>query len=560
MPANAARLLSSLDWPVAFDSALIKHSLSLTSSPAWRALQHCRRDAEARLDVRRLSGERHRFADYSLCAPGLRFDYSRHRLDADALRLLLELAQQQGVEEWRRRLFAGEAVNTTENRPALHPALRGQGPKAQAAEAAAELGRARSLVARLGRGGPGGSVGQVLHIGIGGSELGARLLAEALSPPSTRAEEGGIPIHFVSQPADVERQLQQLDIEQLLVVVASKSFSTGETIECSALVRRLMQQRLGGDRADQRLVAITANVDEARSQGFAEERILRLWPWVGGRFSFASVLALGLLLQPGGEEIFSELLRGAAALDSHFLEAPLAGNAPVVAALLNVWYLSFWGASGQAIVPYDSRLRSLPAWLAQLSMESCGKGVDRDGNSLDCATAGIVWGMAGSDAEHSFFQALHQGSMLAPCDLIVPAGPIGEGGDRTLSRALQARAVAQADVLALGDGLGTDRQTDPHRALAGNRPASLLLIEGGLSPFTLGCLLAFYEHRVFVEGVLWQLNPFDQWGVEKGKEVAPKHYARLAAFEQDPDSDRPGGALGWFGELALSPPAPDRGR
>ena len=537
--------------------------MSLTSSPAWRALQSCRRGSEARLDIRRLSGERDRFANYSLCAPGLRFDYSRHRLDAGAFELLLDLAEQQQVEQWRRRLFAGEPVNTTENMPALHPALRGQGPKAQADEAAAELDRARSFVTRLRSGADGWSVKQVLHIGIGGSELGAKLLTEALSPPPAGAEGGGIPIHFVSQPTDVERRLQQLDVENLLVIIASKSFRTCETIECSALVRKLMGERLDGDRADQHLAAITANAAEARGQGFAEDRIFSLWPWVGGRFSFASVLALGLLLQDGGEEIFSELLRGAAALDSHFLEAPLAGNAPVIAALLNVWYLSFWGASGQAIVPYDSRLRSLPAWLAQLSMESCGKGVDRDGNSLECATAGIVWGMAGSDAEHSFFQALHQGSILAPCDLIVPAGPttaIGGGGDRALSRALQARAVAQADVLALGDGLGADGGGDPHKFLAGNRPVSLLLLEGGLSPFTLGCLLAFYEHRVFVEGVLWQLNPFDQWGVEKGKEMASKHCARLAAFEQNPDAGKPEGALGWLGELALSPPAPSRGK
>ena len=535
--------------------------MSLTSSPAWRALQRCRQEGEARLDIRRLCGERDRFADYSLCAPGLRVDYSRHRIDAGAFRLLLELAQQQQVEEWRRRLFAGEVVNTTENRPALHPALRGQGPKTHAAAAAAELSRARSFVAQLGRGAGGPPVGEVLHIGIGGSELGTRLLTEALSP--SPAEGGGIPVRFVSQPSDIERQLQRLDMEQLLVVVASKSFSTRETIECLTLVRKFMRERLGEDRVDQRLVAVTANVPGARSQGFAEDRIFRIWPWVGGRFSFASVTALGLLLQPGGEEIFSGVLRGAAAMDSHFLEAPLASSAPVVAALLNVWYLSFWGASGQAIVPYDSRLRSLPAWLAQLSMESCGKGVDRNGDSLECATAGIVWGMAGSDAEHSFFQALHQGSILAPCDLIVPAGPAaaaGGGGARDLSRAVQARAMAQADVLALGDGAGAERVLDPHRMLAGNRPVSLLLLEGGLSPFTLGCLLAFYEHRVFVEGVLWQLNPFDQWGVEKGKEVAPKHYARLAAFEQDPDSDRPEGALGWFGELALPPPAPGRGK
>ena len=493
----------------------------------------------------------------------MRFDYSRHRIDAGAFKLLLDLAQQQQVEQWRRRLFAGEPVNTTENRPALHPALRGQGPKAQVDEAAAELRRARSFVARLGRGADGRPVKQVLHVGIGGSELGAKLLIEALSPPPTRAGGGGIPIHFVSQPADVERQLQQLDIENLVVIIASKSFRTCETVECSALVRKLMGERLGGDRASQRLVAITANAAEAKGQGFADDQIFRLWPWVGGRFSFASVLALGLLLQPGGEGIFSELLRGAAALDSHFREAPLAGNAPVIAALLNLWYLSFWGASGQAIVPYDSRLRSLPAWLAQLSMESCGKGVDRDGSSLDCATAGIVWGMAGSDAEHSFFQALHQGSILAPCDLIVPAGPataIGEGGGRAQSRAVQARALAQADVLALGDAAGAEGEADPHKFLAGNRPVSLLLLEGGLSPFTLGCLLAFYEHRVFVEGVLWQLNPFDQWGVEKGKEVAPKHYARLAAFEQNPDSAKPEGALGWLGELALSPPTPSRGK
>ena len=425
-----------------------------------------------------------RGARFGAQAPGLLLDYSRQRVGALTLRLLAQLAAERGFAAWRRAMFDGAPINVTEGRAVRHAELRAG--EAAPAEVRASLARMRALAAGL------QGVRRIVHLGTGGSDLGARLLMHALR------ERAAIEVRFAANidPLDLSRALEGAEPAATLVVAVSKTFTTAETLANAQAARAWLAGR-------GRLFAVTANEAAARAFGAAE--VLPMWDWVGGRFSIWSAASFSALaaLGPGA---FDEFLAGGRDMDRHFLEAPAEKNVPVLLALLGVWNVNFLGAATHCVLPYAHALKLLPAYLQQLEMESNGKRVDRDGRALGYATAPVVWGAEGTVSQHSFHQLLHQGTQAVPADFIV-AG---------VSAELDANAEAQARALAFGTA---DPALPAHRRYPGNRPSNTLRLER-VDARALGALVAAYEHKVFVQGVLWNVNSFDQWGVELGKQLA----------------------------------------
>jgi len=417
-------------------------------------------------------------------AAGVRYDYSRQRLGAMTLRLLSHLAEERGLAEWRDALLSGKIVNSTENRPAWHTALRAASPPK---EVAATLGRMRALV----KAAHSGKYKRVVNLGTGGSDLGPRLLVDALGGKT-------LEVRFADNvdPQDLQRALEGAAPDSTLFVVASKTFTTQETMANAEAAKRW-----GG----KHFYAVSANVELAKQFGATE--VLPMWDWVGGRFSVWSAVGFAAMCALG-TDAFDEFLAGGREVDEHFASAPLEKNIPVLMALIGVWNTNFLGATTHAVLPYSNALRLLPSYLQQLEMESNGKRVDRNGKPVDYATAPVLWGAEGTVSQHSFHQLLHQGTQVVPCDFI----------DLGLERNLSANARAQADAIAFGTN---DDKLPPHRQYPGNRPSSVLTLDG-VSPKNLGRLIALYEHKVFVQGVIWNINSFDQWGVELGKEMAKK--------------------------------------
>jgi len=498
----------------------------LTLSPAWQALT-AQQLRIAHLSLRELfAADATRVQRCCLEFGEILLDYSKHRIDAETLRLLLALAEQAQVPAWIRRMFAGEPINNTEDRAVLHVALRSdratfpEGRDVMPAVRAARE-RMRRFVDEAHRGALTGATGRritdIVNIGIGGSDLGPRMLVRALR----RFHQGGLRLRFVANvdPADLDATLAGLAPEATLFIVASKTFTTAETLDNATRARAWLEGALGRS-ADlsRHFAAATANEAGAAAMGIAPERMFPLWDWVGGRYSVWSPAGLALALAIGMDS-FEELLEGARAMDAHFHTAPLERNLPAVLALIEVWYVNFFGAQSHAVLPYSEDLRDFPAYLQQLGMESNGKRVDRDGTEVDYATAPVIWGAAGTASQHSFHQLLHQGTPLVPVDFIVFKEA---GGDPPAHAALVANALAQSAALAFGN----PAPGAPHKALPGNRPSNLLLLKR-LTPHALGQLIALYEHKVFVEGIVWNLNSFDQWGVEFGKQLARTVLPRL---------------------------------
>ena len=484
----------------------------LTQSPAWKALQAHQAEI-ASLQMRELfarSPERAR--EFSLEAGSLLLDYSKHRVTAATLALLVDLARQAEVEGWRARMFAGEHINASEDRAVLHVALRaGQDSFPAAGDVMpmvrnAKAGmRAFSDAVREGRlrGHTGKPMRTVINIGIGGSDLGPRMLTQAL----WRHADAPQAVHFVANadPDDLARVLAQAQPETTLFIVASKTFTTGETLGNARLARSWLLQGLKDEAAVKlHFAAATANVKAAGEFGIAPEMCFPLWDWVGGRYSVWSTVGLPVAIAIGMDR-FEQLLAGARAMDQHFLSAPLEANMPVLLALLGVWYANFFGAATHAVLPYAECLRELPAYLQQLEMESNGKSVDRDGERVDYATAPVIWGSVGTNSQHAFHQLLHQGTQLIPCDFLVPAATTAAAAENALAQAAALMAGRDASL--------------PQRRFDGNRPSSTIMFKT-LDPHTMGQLLALYEHKVFVQGIIWNINSFDQWGVELGKEIA----------------------------------------
>lgn len=461
----------------------------------------------------------HQRAQELICeAAGLRLDFSRQRLDADVLTALLDLAQQCGLAAGRDALLAGEPVNTTEQRAAWHTALRADPPPPAVADA---ILSARQRIATYVRAVHEGQIRNragerytdVINIGVGGSDLGPRLATAVLASPR------GLRPHFCGNldSAALQRLLATINPRRCLVVVCSKSFTTLETLACAQWLRQWLVA--GGGSVEQQFLAVTACADKAQAFGLSTEQIFPMWDWVGGRFSLWSAVGLSTALVAGWEA-FEELLAGARSMDRHFAQAPLAQNLPVIWGLIAVWNRNFLDYTTQVTVPYCDALALLPAWMQQLEMESNGKAVDREGRSIQHATAPVHWGGVGTDGQHAYFQLLHQGGQAHPVDFVLPIAVPDAQAD--MQRQLLASALAQSAALAQGATAST-----AWAHFSGNRPSSLVLLRS-LSAFHLGALLAACEHRCFVAGWLWGINSFDQFGVELGKTLTRQIMAGLA--------------------------------
>ena len=498
---------------------------SLTQTTAWRALQsHAAQMSTVRLA--QLMGEPAREVRCTAQGAGVTFDWSRQKANHETLALLARLAQQQDWTGWRARLFAGEPINVTEDRAAWHVALRRAGHAPE--EVRNCLGAARTIAEAL-RGGhwkgaTGKKIGHIVHIGIGGSDLGPRMALDALD----EVRDAPLRFDFVANidPADLGRVLARCDPERTLFVVASKTFTTQETLSNATAARAWLLAGLpSGAAPEAHFIASTANVEAAAAFGILPANVLPTWDWVGGRYSIWSSVGITLMLAIGPAR-FDEFLAGAADMDSHFLSAPLEKNIPALMALLGLWNINFQGARTHAVLPYAHALAQFPAYLQQLEMESNGKSVSRTGEPLDYDTAPVVWGSAGTVGQHSFYQLLHQGTTAIPADFIVVQAGHYDPGRHSI---LNANAYAQAKALALGRH---GAALEPWRLYPGERPSSVIGLER-LDPRNLGRLIALYEHKVFVQGVLWDIDSFDQWGVEYGKQLAAEMHSKMLAHSQD---------------------------
>ena len=513
---------------------------------AWAALkghfQAHGRDFDLRVAFARDPG---RFDALSFEAPGVFADLSKNLLDVATLHFLLDLARECGLEAQRDAMFSGQAINTTEDRAVLHTALRaprGQGPHSDEVHAVLD---AMLTWAETVRDTAASGIRHVVNIGIGGSDLGPQMVVPALDA----FVHPGLHFHFVSNVDghDISAVLRRLKPAETLFVIASKTFTTQETMANAQLARAWFEAEGGTDIA-QHFVATTTNVEAAAAFGITTT--FGFWDWVGGRFSLWSAIGLPIALAIGADH-FRELLAGAHAMDRHFAQAPLASNVPALLGLLDVWYRNFHGAASRSVAPYHHGLRRLPAYLQQLEMESNGKRVDRDGEALTYATSPVVWGEPGTNSQHAYFQMLHQGTDLIPVEFLLVRRPtFGSAGltDDLTSRLerqqtlLLANGLAQSQALMCGktaeqaladQPLSVSAQADAttlasHRSFPGNRPSTTLLLDR-LTPHSLGALIALYEHRVFTSGALWGINSFDQWGVELGKVLCRDLLPRLTA-------------------------------
>lgn len=511
----------------------------LTARPEWRVLSDLRQRLENThmRDLFRQDPERAR--RFFSTGAGLSLDYSKNRVTDEVLDNLMALAKQCGVSERTEAMFRGDRINVTEGRPALHTALRCPGNTAVMVdghdimpEVAQTLTRMEAFTNDVLTGQRTGFSGKafkdIVSIGIGGSFLGPKLVCEALQPYQND-QLGG---HFVANidGSDISEVLRQVNPETTLFLVQSKSFRTQETLENGRIARDWFLSNGGSEETIARhFVAVTANPKEAETFGIANENIFPMWDWVGGRYSLWSAIGLPIALLVGMAN-FRQLLAGARAMDEHFRETPLAQNLPVIMAMLGIWYSNFWAAETHAILPYDHYLESLPAHLQQLDMESNGKCVSQDGQPVTYPTGPVIWGGVGANGQHAYHQLLHQGTRLIPADFIIPLqshNPVGEhhatlfANCLSQSRALMAgKTEDEARQELAQEGLTEEEISAlaPHKVIPGNKPSNTLLMDK-LTPETLGALIALYEHRTFVQGVIWDVDSFDQWGVELGKQM-----------------------------------------
>jgi len=512
---------------------------SLTRTPAWRALTAHQRTWHDRRLRELFAADPQRFQRFSLEACGLLLDYSKNLIVGETLELLLALAQERGLPDQIRDLIAGKRVNTTEKRAAWHTALRAG--ESAPREVRKTLAAMRKLATALRDGKINGASGRpvtdVVSLGIGGSVLGPALAVAACAP-----DAGSPRVHFITTPGEsLHRLLETLDAASTLFIVQSKSFSTHETL-LNARAARAWLQAAGITEHGAHLAAVTANSPAAEAFGVPQERIFPMWDWVGGRYSLWSAVGLPAMIAMGAEA-FDELLAGAADMDAHFAGAPVEKNMPVLLALIGLWHANFFAMASRAVIPYQPGLGLLPAWLQQLEMESLGKSVSRRGKPLRQDTGPVLWGSAGTEGQHAYFQLLHQGTRPVPVDFItscqpragkqVPLGGTGGSDAQQTHAVMLANCFAQSALLMRGVTAAETEQAllqqgfsareaarlAPHQALPGNRPSNTLLLPV-LDPRSLGALLALYEHRCFVQSAIWDINAFDQWGVEHGKHLA----------------------------------------
>jgi glucose-6-phosphate isomerase len=512
---------------------------SLTDQPAWKALEKHHREIRG-LHLRQIfADDPQRGERLTASAAGLYLDYSKHRITDETIRLLACLAEDRGLAARIEAMFNGEKINVTENRAVLHVALRaplGERILVDGAEVVPEVHAVLDRMAAFSeeirsgrwRGHTGQRIRNVVNIGIGGSDLGPVMAYEALRHYSRRE----MTFRFVSNvdATDFVEATRDLDPHETLFVVCSKTFTTLETLTNAHTARAWCVAALGADEAVRRhFVAVSTNAEGVAKFGIDPANMFEFWDWVGGRYSMDSAIGLTTMLAIGPEH-FREMLTGFHAMDRHFRSTPFERNLPVIMGLLAVWYADFFGAGTAAVLPYDQYLKRFPAYLQQLTMESNGKHVTGDGVSVDYDTSPIVWGEPGTNGQHSFYQLIHQGTRLIPCDFIAFSQSLNPlDGHHEL---LMANVFAQTEALAFGktaaevEAEGTPAWLVPHRVFEGNRPTTTILADR-LTPQILGSLVALYEHSVFTQGVIWGIDSFDQWGVELGKELAQRVAAEL---------------------------------
>ena len=536
---------------------------TLRESDVWKALEAHQRTV-SRLHMRDMfSRDPDRFQKFSLRVNDLLLDYSKNRITEETMDLLFSLARSAHIEEWRGKMFSGEPLNFTEGRAVLHVALRNRSNRPIFVDGTNVMPGVNAVLAHMKEfsnavrngtwvGYTRQRMTDVVNIGIGGSDLGPLMVTEALKPyakPDLRA-------HFVSNidGSQLAEVLKRLNPQTSLFIISSKTFTTQETMTNAASAKEwfLKSSRDSGAVA-QHFVAVSTNREEVSRFGIDPSNMFEFWDWVGGRYSLWSAIGLSIAISIGMDN-FEELLAGAHEMDEHFRSAPLEQNLPVIMALLGVWYNDFFGTQSYAILPYDQYLHRLPAYLQQADMESNGKHVNRDGEIVDYSTGPILWGEPGTNGQHAFFQLLHQGTTLVPADFLAPMethNPIGEH-----HRILLSNFFAQTEALMRGKTseearaeLSASRMERealerllPHKVFEGNRPTNSLLLRK-VTPRTLGALIALYEHKIFVQGIIWQINSFDQWGVELGKQLAKVILPELQKGERVASHDASTGGL-----------------
>ena len=515
---------------------------TLTKSPAWQALARHYETART-WHMRTLFAEDGaRFDRFSIDLGDVFVDYSKNRVTAETMRLLLSLAEQQKVTDWRDRMFAGEKINGTENRAVLHTALRNRANRPILVDGKDVMPEVNAVLARMRKftdllrsgtwkGWTGKRITDVVNIGIGGSDLGPVMACEALRP----YWQDGLRAHFVSNVDGTQlvETVKHLDAETTLFIVASKTFTTQETLMNAQSARAWLLERSKDEKTvAKHFVAVSTATAEVKKFGIDTDNMFEFWDWVGGRYSLWSAIGLPIACMIGMDR-FEEMLSGGFAVDEHFRSAPLERNVPVILGLLGVWYSNFFGAETHAILPYDQYMHRFPAYFQQGDMESNGKRVDKQGNVVDYSTGPIVWGEPGTNGQHAFYQLIHQGTRLIPADFIAPVKTHNRLGDHHL--VLLANFFAQTEALMKGkteaearseletQKVSAERIAEllPHKMFPGNRPTNSFLVQK-ITPKTLGMLVALYEHKIFTQGVVWNIYSFDQWGVELGKQLAKK--------------------------------------
>ncbi|MDK4310485.1 glucose-6-phosphate isomerase [Corynebacterium accolens] len=541
--------------------------MDITASPQWKDLVKVFEDKQDMLLRDLFATDANRAENYTFDAAGLHVDLSKNLIDEDVLQHLVEVARAADVEGRRDAMFAGEHLNNTEDRAVLHTALRlpveddlhvdGQDVAADVHEV---LGRMRDFATALRSGSwlghTGHTIKKVVNIGIGGSDLGPAMAAQALRS----YEVAGISAEFVSNvdPADMAATLDGLDAGSTLFIVSSKTFTTQETLTNAHAARRWLIEQFDGDESAvaKHFVAVSTNAEQVEKFGIDTDNMFPFWNWVGGRYSLDSAIGLSLMCTIGPMD-FMRFLEGFHAMDEHFRTTPLERNVPVLMGLLGIWYTNFFGAQTHAVLPYSQDLGRFPAYLQQLTMESNGKSVRRDGTAVTTGNTGeIYWGEPGTNGQHAFYQLMHQGTRLIPADFIGFARPKEDfptaDGTGSMHDLLMGNFFAQTKVLAFGKTAeeiaaeGVEEDLVPHKVMPGNRPTTTIMAEE-LTPSTLGALIALYEHIVFTQGIIWDINSFDQWGVELGKQQANDLAPAVSGSQEVDSGDQSTDELiGWY--------------
>ena len=512
----------------------------MPATPTWQALKAHRKTWND-LHLRDLfAKDKERFDRFSLTLDDLLFDYSKNLITAETMKLLVQLAEESRVELMREAMFAGDRINLTEDRAVLHTALRNRSDRPVLVDGKDVMPDVRKVLKQIRtfvnhvrsgiwRGYQGDAITDIVNIGIGGSDLGPAMACQALATYARK----DLRIHFVSNvdPTQLAEVLKRVKPETSLFVVASKTFTTQETLANAHAARDWFLKAAGSqDHVAKHFVAVSTNAEEVAKFGIDTDHMFGFWDWVGGRYSLWSAIGLPIALYVGMDR-FKEMLAGGFDMDEHFRSAPLDQNIPVVMALLGLWYNNFWDGQSYAVLPYDQYLARFPAYLQQLDMESNGKSVTREGKPVKLSTGPVLFGEPGTNGQHAFYQLIHQGTKMIPCDFLAaatPHNPVADQHEILLSNCFaQTEALmkgktadeARAEMEAAGMTKSEIKELLPHKVFAGNRPTNTLLYRE-LTPRTLGRLIALYEHKVFVQGVIWNINSYDQWGVELGKQLA----------------------------------------